>query len=672
MDRKKPLQFKNFISISLFLVLLGPLQPAPIKIKVIVDGVSVKVTPEIGGKNLARVPLDTILVSEGKQGEWYKVTMEKEGVQISGFIHEMLVEEVMEEQMEALEKGVRKAARSQAEIMAEIELRMEESKKLVRQETDFEEAIDSLKSLIAKAFNVQDTRRQKGLAAEIFLWIGLAYAGMGDDRSALKQFHYMFEVDHTFAKEVTRNIFNPKIVGLIQQAEMQYLGLVTEYTLNISTQPEGAMIKIDGKEVAFSPGMHKTLSPNVVIEIEKEGYKPVREELFLTQPETQKIYHLERAGINIEIRSLPPGAAVFLDGQDTGKVTDCILLFVPFGDHKLSVAKENFTSWEDEIEVRDTSEQPVIEIVLTPTKYEFVKKWGDPQKTFFEHPAGITLDREDNFYIIDLSEIKVKKFDREGKILTVWASGRNDFKEIRTPGGIAVDHEGYLYVTDADKHTLSKFDRMGRLIRKWGKEGTADDELKIPLGIVVDHNNDVYVADSGNHCIKKFSHLGVFKKKWGKQGVSQGEFVFPGAIALNQKNEVLVADRFRVQKFTSEGDFIHSWGKAGMAEGEFDRPMGIWVDPNNYVYVADAGNNRIQKFDNEGKFITQWGSKGSSEGKMNYPNGIVVNSQDHVFIVERDNNRLQIFKPPSESDSKSNNTGLYLPLHPFMLLSSIR
>ena len=60
--------------------------------KVIVDNAPIKTIPEIDGKTTARVPLATVLDIEEKLGEWFKVYMEIEGVQISGFIHEMLVE----------------------------------------------------------------------------------------------------------------------------------------------------------------------------------------------------------------------------------------------------------------------------------------------------------------------------------------------------------------------------------------------------------------------------------------------------------------------------------------------------------------------------------------------------------------------------------------------------
>ena len=94
-----------------------------IKVRVTVDNANIKATPEIGGQNLAKVPLDSILQAEAKQGEWYKVPLTKEGVQISGYIHEMLVKEITGMKPNRLEPGGK--GRSQAEIVAEIDLKME-------------------------------------------------------------------------------------------------------------------------------------------------------------------------------------------------------------------------------------------------------------------------------------------------------------------------------------------------------------------------------------------------------------------------------------------------------------------------------------------------------------------------------------------------------------------
>jgi hypothetical protein len=308
----------GLLSIFLLFFLLVTLEAAPVKIKVILDNASVKATRAIGGKTLTRIPLNTILDAQSKQGDWYRVTWQGS----SGFIHAMNVDEVSERELARDEAGgPGRATKSQPEIVAGIEVKMEEGRKLIRIEKDFEKAISSLKPLIAEVFSVTDHKRQKELGA-------------------------MFAVNHSYAKEITRNILETEVVALIEQAEKQYLGLVTDYSVEITTEPKEAKITVDGKEIGLSPEIYRTSNPKIVIEIEKKGYKPLKDEFFITQATTEKNYPLERAGRDVEVKSAPAGASVYLDGEDTKKVTNTVLPIVPFGAHKIRVKKENYAEWD--------------------------------------------------------------------------------------------------------------------------------------------------------------------------------------------------------------------------------------------------------------------------------------------------------------------------------------
>jgi DNA-binding beta-propeller fold protein YncE len=637
----------KFLSIFLLFFLLVSIEAAPIKIKVILDNASVKATRAIGGKTLTRIPLNTILDAESKIGDWYKVTWQGS----SGYIHAMNVDEVSERELAREEAGGPGGpAKSQPEIVAEIEIKIEEGRKQIRLEKDFEKAISLLRPLIAEVFNVKDRNKQKELGTELYLWLALASAGRGDVYSALNEFKNMFAVDHPYAKEITRNILDPEVVALIEQAEKQYLGLVTEYSVEISTVPKEAKIKVNGEEIGRSPEIYRTSNPKVVIEIEKEGYKPVKDEFFITQAITGKEYSLERVGIGVEVKSTPAGAKVYLDGEDTAKVTNCVLPIVPFGSHKIKVVKENYAEWEDEIKV-EGEESLVVEVALTPNKYDYLLKWGGPASELFVRPSGIAIDKDNNIYVVDSGRIKMKKINPEGRVQTAWGASGKQFKILKNPTGIAVDNQGNVYVTDAKNHCFVKFDKAGTYKRKWGKGGSENLQFRNPSGVAVDSENDIYVVDSGNHRVKKYNSQGALKKIWGKQGTANGDFVYPKGITVSQKNEVFVVDRVRIQKFSSEGEFIASWGRRGTADSELNNPQGIYIDNLNFVYVADSGSNRIQKFDENGKFIAKWGTPGTNSGQMKYPIDIAIDSRGYVYVVERDNNRVQLFSvvPPSES-----------------------
>ena len=638
---------KLFLGLGLALFLSGfPARGETIKVRVTVDNANVKATPEIGGQNLARVPLDSVLEAEAKQGEWYKVSLMREGVQISGFIHEMLVKEISGNEPPPTLSPEGKA-KSQAEIVAEIDLKMEEAKKLVRQENEPDKAIDGLSPLVAKAFTIDDREKQRRTACELYLWIGLAEVKKGDPYAALREFRNMFEVDSAYAREITRNISDPAVSGFIEQADKQFRGVLVEYTLEITTRPKEAAIKVNGKPVGLSPEVYKTTMPKLLLEIEKEGYKTIREELFLSQSATTKDYALESIGRTVAVTSVPKEARVYLDGADTGKLTDCELPFVAYGEHKLRLVKENYADWEAAVRIAEGAGPLRLPASLAPKNYVFFQKWGGPEVRLFKLPKAVALDKDGNFYVVDEGDVKLKKIDPAGRVQINWGDGGKESRGLKSPAGIALDGQGNIYVTDARGSCLVKFASSGKLLARWGEEGSKPGELNNPSGVAVDAAGDVYVVDSGNNRIVKYSPGGAVKKIWGKQGSERGEFVFPSAITVNQENEVFVVDRARVQKFSPEGAFMDAWGKPGSGPGELKGPVGACIDGQNYIYLADSGNNKIMKFDPKGNLISQWGAAGAADGQMLSPLGVAANDKGSIFVIERDNQRLQEFRVAS-------------------------
>jgi DNA-binding beta-propeller fold protein YncE len=636
--KQKKLRKGTFLTsvFTLFLLLVA-LEAAQLKVKVILDNASIKATRSIGGRTLVRVPLNTILDAESRQGSWYKVTYQGN----SGWIYNTNVEEVAGDVGAGRAPGMPVA--TQAEIVAEIGLKMNDCTKMISQEKKYDDAIASLEPLIAKAFTVTDHRKQLELATEIFYWKGVAYASKDDSLSALREFRNMYEVDYSYARTIVRLNPDPRIVTLTDQADKEFRGLITEYSLEISTTPKEAQIKINGQEIGESPEIYRTTSPKISLEIVKEGYETIRESFFITHTPYKKEYTLERAGRDVEVTSSPVGARVFLDGADTNKVTNCVLSYVSFGKHTLKIVKDNYSEWEGEIEIQIGEGAWPLSVTLTAVNYQYVHKWGGSMSQIFKNAAGVAVDSQNNVFIASEGARKVQKITSDWKFDNSWGDGGREFKVLKAPGGIAVDNQDNVYVTDTKNHCVFKFNKDGKYITKWGAMGTQRYMFNIPLGIATDSQGNVYVVDSGNSRVKKYNSKGEFMQMWGRRGASDGDFVYPKTVAVSQKNEVYVLDRIRVQKFTSEGSFIAKWGKTGSTEDAFQSPMGIYVDKDNFVYIADSGNNRIQKYDENGNIVASWGSTGTEQGQMMNPISITVDARGYVYVVERDNSRVQLF-----------------------------
>jgi tetratricopeptide (TPR) repeat protein len=636
------------IALCLFSCFLAVSAQSELKVKVIAENANIKATPELGGRVLTRVPINTILDAELKQGEFYKVLWTKDGAPISGYIHEMQVQEVSgaEEQQAVPVVGL---AKTQGQIVAEIQMKMDESRQLIIKKKELDTALSNLRPLLARAFAVDDRQLQRQNACEIYYLLGLAYMEKGDYQGALQEFRNMFEVDADYAGNITRLISNPVHSNFIDLADKQYRGILVDFSLEINSDPKEAVIKIDGKNIGkTTPHVYRTPIPKFDLELEKEGFKPYSEAVVLYGPTETRNIKLESSGRTLNISSLPPDAQVFLNGENTGKVTDCELAFVPYGSHIIKLQKKDWADWEEQLQIVDGPGSISIAAVLTAKNYLFARKWGGGIGKFFILPRAICFDQEGNYYIGDKSDFKVRKFGPEGSLQSGWGDAGKELRPLKEPAGIVIDGQGFLYVTDAKSACVMKFAKNGRFVSKWGKEGNQAGELDSPLGIAVDRSNDIYVADSGNNRIVKYSTGGVVKKTWGRQGSGKGEFLHPVGVAVSQKNEILVLDQRRVQIFSTEGELLAAWGKAGTGEGEMNRPQGFSLDTLDYVYIADTGNNRILKFDSGGKFITQWGAPGGADGQMTGPVALAVNDKGSVFVVELAAARIQEFRVPTQ------------------------
>ncbi len=617
----------------------------PIKVKVTVDNASLKAEPGITAKTVARVPLNTVLESEGKQGQWYKVTLDREGIKMPGYIHEVNVIEVTGEGGAAAGETLAPGEKPQAEIAAEISLKIDDCRNLIRRDNKFEEAMNQLSPLIAKTFKVTDPIRQKELATQIFLLRGMAYAGRGDELSARKEFRNVFEISQTLAEEAQKNIFDQKLLDLFQQAKREYQGYNVEFSLAISSEPSGAKIKIDGKEIGVTPKIYKSTNSRVVLEIEKEAYKTVREELQLTQNIESKDYKLELAGAYVTVNSIPEGAKVFLDGKDTGMASSCQLIVVPFGTHQIKLVKDNYLDLETKFEILEGKKEDTLDLLMVGKNYMFSNKWGDVQSTLFLKPSGVAIDRDNRLLVVDESDVKFKILGADGGVLTSGARGAKEVRDLKSPGGVAGDSQGNIYITDTKRDTVLKLDAKGNFIAYLGKFGAGTDGVNSPVGIAVDSNDNVYIADSGNNRVKKYAPDGKLLKIWGREGTKDGEFMSPKGVSVGPKGQVFVLDSQRVQKFTANGVWIASWGRVGKRDGEWTNPLGIFVDRTNCVYVADTGSHRVMKFDENGKLIVAWGGFGTQNGRLSFPNGIAVGLRGNVYVTERDNNRVTIYVP---------------------------
>lgn len=224
-----------------------------------------------------------------------------------------------------------------------------------------------------------------------------------------------------------------------------------------------------------------------------------------------------------------------------------------------------------------------IETVAGTGKKGFSGDGGLATNATFSRPHSIALDQNDNLYICDIGNHRIRRVNLKTGIVTTF-SGTGARKP--TPDGAAVSGtplngpraldffqegsgKGALYLAlregnkvysiDLDKQTLHHIAGTGKK-GYTGHGGPAKNAtLSGPKGISVAPNGDVYLADTESHTIR------VIRKK-------------------NGIIETVVGDG-------KKGD-----GPDGdPAKCRMARPHGVYVGPDGNVYIGDSETFRVRK-----------------------------------------------------------------------------
>ena len=248
---------------------------------------------------------------------------------------------------------------------------------------------------------------------------------------------------------------------------------------------------------------------------------------------------------------------------------------------------------------------------------------GPADQAQFNGLFGIVVDSEGNLYAADNGNNRIRKITPDGTVTTVagtgaysFADGPADQAQFRNPFGIALDSEDNLYVTDYVNRRIRKITPDGTVLTVAGTgdfgsaDGPADQATFInPTDIAIDAAGNLYVADSGNNLIRKITPDGMVSTVagTGEAGFADGpadqaQFDNPRSIAIDVAGDIYVADNNRIRKITSDGmvSTIAGTGDWDFADGpadqaQFSFPSALVIDPEGNLYVADSGNNRIRK-----------------------------------------------------------------------------
>jgi len=253
------------------------------------------------------------------------------------------------------------------------------------------------------------------------------------------------------------------------------------------------------------------------------------------------------------------------------------------------------------------------------------------------NPYDVTLDKNGNIYIADLSNNRIREVNAVTGIITTIAgdssSGYNGDgilainAKLDNPKSVAVDDSGNVYIADAVNNRIREVEFSSGKIYTVAGNGTggfngdgnaSTTELNGPASLAIDKKHNIYIADESNNRIRKLdissNNLITVAGDTGS-GVSIGDggqataahLYYPTGIALDTAGNLYIADNYnnRIRKVNITTGIINTVagnGKAGFSgdggmatNAELYYPVSIAVDDSENIYISDENNNRIRK-----------------------------------------------------------------------------
>lgn len=231
-------------------------------------------------------------------------------------------------------------------------------------------------------------------------------------------------------------------------------------------------------------------------------------------------------------------------------------------------------------------------------------------------PYGITIDKNQNLYITEVTANIVRKITPQGKV-SIYAGvyglpnfngdGRKDTVQLSQPTAIDVDDAGNIYITEYAKNIVRKISALGytQVIGDSTSSGNAtgnyaNARFNKPIALTIDKGGYVYVADL-NNTIKK---LDPFNKKVSAYAsISVPSINIKGIVVDNLKRMYITMNSNYALYYIDPRDsstqyyagVISSSGSQDglMSQAKFNDLEGLYIDENGgALYAVDKDRIR--------------------------------------------------------------------------------
>lgn len=148
---------------------------------------------------------------------------------------------------------------------------------------------------------------------------------------------------------------------------------------------------------------------------------------------------------------------------------------------------------------------------------------GPASQASFNQPADLALDAQDNLYVADMGNHRIRKISPEGIASTLAGNGLPGFSgegaaaedaSLQLPAGVASDNQGNVFIADSGNQRIRVVRPDGTIVTLAGTglAGYSGDgglpglgTFRAPWAIAYSPTGGLYVADRDNHAVRHFN-----------------------------------------------------------------------------------------------------------------------------------------------------------------------
>lgn len=256
--------------------------------------------------------------------------------------------------------------------------------------------------------------------------------------------------------------------------------------------PSGGMTTLAGSTPGYQDGTGSSAKFNnpILLTVDEQGY------VFVVEAGSYHIRKITPAGVVTTIAG--DGNQGFLDGIGTAARIDIPGGITHDGHGNIYFTQKDFHG------IRKITPDGVVSSFVGSDIAGNVDGTGSAAR--FNEPLGLTSDAQDNIYVSDHSNSRIRKVTTTGVVTTLFTLSNPS-----ETGTITTDAQGNFYITQGGnaKSKLSKISPAGVISGVAGNElGYADGTGNVAMfsylaGVTIDSQGTIYLVDLGNNLVRK-------------------------------------------------------------------------------------------------------------------------------------------------------------------------